>query len=377
MARPLAGVKVVHLVSLGPGPYCAMLLADMGCDVTIVDRVHPMTVSVAQDKDPRRRGQKSIALNLKSPDALTVLHDLIRGADVFIEGMRPGVAERMGAGPQQCLSLNPRLIYARITGWGQDGPLAQRAGHDINYVALSGALLAMGKPDEPPPVPLNLLGDYAGGGVFVALGIVSALYERQRSGCGQVIDGAIADGVGSLTTAVMGMLATGKWGKRGESLFDGSAPWYRTYATRDGGFIAVGAIEPQFYKLLMEGLGLDPARWDRSDPRVWPEMAEIFSTLFRAQDRDHWERVFAGTDACVSPVLSFAEAISHPHHQARNAYFKLAGVVQPAVAPRLDGSAAQEISAPPAIGQDTDAVLRSLGRTNVNIAMLRDNGAAA
>jgi alpha-methylacyl-CoA racemase len=377
MAGPLAGVKVVHLASLGPGPYCAMLLADLGCEVVIVDRTQPMTVSVEQGRDPRRRGQKSIALDLKKPQARVALLDLVQQADVLIEGMRPGATERLGVGPQDCLAINPGLVYTRVTGWGQEGPLVQCAGHDINYVALSGALLAMGTPGEPPPVPLNLLGDYAGGGVFVAMGIVAALFERERSGRGQVIDGAIADGVGSLTAAAMGMLAAGLWGPRGTNVFDGSAPWYRTYATRDGGFVAVGAIEPQFYRLLLKSLGLDPGRWDREDPRNWPDMSATFARLFAAEDRAHWESVFGATDACVSPVLSFEEAVHHPHHAARRAYVRIGDVVQPAAAPRFSRSAGAETAPPPPVGRDTDAILQDLGRSTEEIAALRAAGAAA
>ncbi|SEF15492.1 alpha-methylacyl-CoA racemase [Rhizobiales bacterium GAS191] len=377
MAGPLSGVKVVHLASLGPGPYCAMLLADMGCEVVIVDRTQPMTVSVEQGQDPRRRGQKSIALDLKRPEGLAALLDLVRWADVFIEGMRPGATERLGVGPAACLAINPGLVYARVTGWGQDGPLAERAGHDINYIALSGALLAMGEPGEPPPVPLNLLGDYAGGGVFVAMGIAAALYERERSGKGQVIDGAIADGVGSLTAATMGMLAAGRWGARGTNPFDGSAPWYRTYATHDGGFVAVGAIEPQFYRMLLKGLGLDPDRWNRDDPRNWPDMIETFTGLFDAKDRDHWEHVFGATDACVSPVLTFEEATRHPHHAARASYVEIAGVAQPVPAPRFSRSVAAHLELPPPIGRDTDAVLSSIGRSDEEIVAMRASGAAA
>lgn len=377
MTGPLAGVKAVHLASLGPGPYCAMLLADMGCDVTIVDRVAPMMVSVPQDRDPRRRGQKSIALDLKNPAARETLLDLVRRSDVFIEGMRPGATERLGVGPDDCLGINPRLIYARVTGWGQEGPLAERAGHDINYIALSGALLAMGAPGEPPPVPLNLLGDYAGGGVFVAMGVAAALFEREQSGRGQVIDGAIADGVNSLTSATMGMLAAGRWGPRGANPFDGSAPWYRTFATRDGGFVAVGAIEPQFYRLLLEGLGIEHQRWNRDDPRNWPDMIETFEKAFATEDRDHWERIFDGGDACVSPILSFGEAIRHPHHVARRSYVDIGGVAQPAPAPRFGRSMAEGVDAPPAVGRDTDAILKSLGRTKEQIAALRGAGAAA
>lgn len=375
-AGPLAGVRVVHLASRGPGPYAAMLLADLGAEVTIVDRVAPMAVSVPQELDPRRRGQRSIALDLKHEAAKAVVMDLVRRADVLVEGMRPGAAERLGVGPEACHAINPRLIYARVTGWGQTGPLADRAGHDINYIALSGALLAMGNPGERPPVPLNLLGDYAGGGAFVAIGVLAALHERIGTGSGQVIDCAIVDGVASLSAATMGMLAAGRWGGRGGNVFDGSAPWYRTYETRDGGYVAVGAIEPQFFRALLEGLGLDPSEWRREDPRRWPDMTARLEAVFRSRDRADWERLFEGTDACVTPVLSFAEAPGHPHHAARGTYAAIAGVPQPAPAPRV-GTERELPSTSPGIGRDTDAILAELGWTESSIRALRAARAAA
>jgi alpha-methylacyl-CoA racemase len=354
-----------------------MLLADLGAEITVIDRTQPMMVSVPQGQDPRRRGQQSIALNLKDAEARQILVDLVRQADVLIEGMRPGAAERLGIGPDVCGSINPKLIYARVTGWGQVGPLAQRAGHDINYIALSGALLAMGEPGTPPPVPLNLLGDYAGGGAFVAMGVLAALHERTRSGQGQVIDAAIVDGVASLTTATMGMLAAGRWGDRGTNLFDGSVPWYRTYATRDGGFVAVGAIEPQFFAELLAGLGLDPADWNQEDRTCWPAMAATFAEIFAREDRDHWEAAFDNTDACVSPVLSFAEAQCHPHHASRGTYVPIGGVAQPAPAPRLLGTPAALPAEPPPEGASTNKILSLLGRGTEEIARLRAKGAVA
>lgn len=371
---PLAGIRVVHLASLGPGPYAAMLLADLGCEVTIIDRIEPMMVSMPQACDPRRRGQRSIALDLKNTQARAIALDLIDQSDVLIEGMRPGVAERLGLGPQDCLQRNPRLVYARVTGWGQSGPLAQRAGHDINYIALSGALHAMGDPDRPPVPPLNLLGDYAGGGAFVVMGVMAALLERERSGRGQVIDGAIIDGVASLSTATMGMCAAGLWGARGTNAFDGSTPWYRTYRTRDGGFVAVGAIEPPFYQALLQGLGLDPDRWSRDDRTRWSAITDKFAEIFGSQDRDHWERVFEGSDACVSPVLTFEEAAAHPHHRSRGTYTRVAGVTQPAPAPRLSRSLPDQPGEPQAQGAQTDVVLRELGRSAEEIGRLRAGG---
>ncbi len=367
----LSGYKLTHLASLGPGPYAAMLLADMGCEVTIIDRIEPMMVSMPQEVDPRRRGQRSIALDLKSTEGRAIARKLIAQSDVVIEGMRPGVAERLGLGPGDCFPSNPGLIYSRVTGWGQSGPLAMRAGHDINYVALSGALLAMGDVDRPPPVPLNLLGDYAGGGAFAAMGILAALLERQRTGRGQVLDAAIVDGVASLTTANMGMRAAGLWGARGSNLFDGSVPWYRTYRTSDNGFVAVGALEPAFYGALLQGLGLDPAECSRADKARWPAIASKLADVFASQTRDHWQRTFAGTDACVSPVLSFDEAVSDPHHRARGTYIQVGKVPQPAQAPRLVSTPTDQIAEPPRPGAHTHTVLRELGLSELDIAELR------
>ena len=372
----LSGYKVTHLASLGPGPYAAMLLSDMGCEVTIVDRIEPMTVSMPQAVDPRRRGQRSIALDLKSTEGRSIARKLIAQSDVVIEGMRPGVAERLGLGPEDCFPSNPGLIYSRVTGWGQSGPLAMRAGHDINYVALSGALLAMGDTDRPPPVPLNLLGDYAGGGAFAALGILAALLERQRTGRGQVLDAAIVDGVASLTSATMGMYAAGLWGARGSNLFDGSAPWYRTYRTSDNGFVAVGALEPAFYGALLQGLGLDAVEWSRADKARWPVIAHKFTDVFASQTRDHWQQVFAGTDACVSAVLSFDEAVSDPHHRARGTYVQVGSIPQPAPAPRLNSTPAGEMAEPPRVGAHTDTVLRELGLSDLEIANLHAHALA-
>lgn len=376
-AGPLAGLRAVHLASLGPGPYAAMLLADLGCEVIIVDRISPMTTSVPAEGDPRRRGQRSIRLDLKRAEARTVLEDLIGGADVFIEGMRPGAAERLDLGPDRMLERNARLIYARMTGWGQNGPLALRAGHDINYLALTGALHAMGDQDRPPPVPLNLLGDYAGGGTFLVMGVLAALLERGASGRGQVVDTAIVDGVGSLTAATLGMLANGDWHGRGHNVLDGGLPWYRTYRTRDGGFVAVGAIEPQFYAELLHRLDLDPANFPRDDIATHAALARTLSEIFGSHDRSHWETLFADSDACVTPVLTFDEALTHPHHTARAGYLDLGGVPQPAPAPRLSRTCAPSPTEPPALGRDTDTVLREIGRSSTEISALRQIGAIA
>ena len=376
-AGPLAGIRVVLLASLGPGPYAAMLLADLGCEVVVVDRVTPTATSVPAERDPRRRGQRSIRLDLKQSDARMVLDSLIAAADVLIEGMRPGVAERLGLSPQRLLDFNPGLVYARMTGWGQDGPLASRAGHDINYIALTGALHAMGDSDRPPPVPLNLLGDYAGGGAFLVLGVLAALLERGTSGRGQVIDAAIVDGVSSLTAPILGMLASGRWHGRGTNVLDGGAPWYRTYRTRDGGFVAVGAIEPQFYAELLGRLGLDPADFPRQDSASRVHLEGALTQTFGSRDRRHWEELFADSDACVTPVLTFDEALNHPHQASRAGYLDLAGVRQPAPAPRLSRTPAPPPAAPPGLGEHTDTILRELGWSAAQITALHDTGAVA
>ena len=372
-ALPLAGTSAISLASLGPGPYAAMLLADLGCDVTIIDRIDPVQTSMPLDRDPRRRGQRSIAMDLKRPEARALLDRMISDADILMEGMRPGAAEKIGLAPARCADLNPGLIYARITGWGQDGPLSRQAGHDINYIALSGALHAMGDATMPPPVPLNLLGDYAGGGMFVALGIVSALFERTRSGKGQVIDGAIVDGVASLTTATLGMLAAGLWGGRASNILDGGAPFYRTYRTADGGYMAVGAIEPKFFAELLSGLGLDSAQWTQDDRTQWPRMTEAIADRFAAQTQSHWEMVFDGSDACVSPVLTFAEAASHPHHRTRQTYFAVDGIIQPAPGPRMNGANAPPPQGIPGAGAHSDEILAALNLSPTDIVNLRNN----
>ncbi|TQC47839.1 CoA transferase [Rhodococcus sp. WS4] len=368
--RPLDGVRVVHLASLGPGPYGAMLLADMGADVVVVDRVPALTGSMPPEADPRRRGQRSIAVDLRNERGRAIVTDLVASADVLIEGMRPGVAERLGVGPQDCRALNNRLIYARMTGWGQEGRLAKTAGHDINYVAATGALYAMGDPAEPPPVPLNLLGDYAGGGVFLVLGVLAALWERERTGVGTVVDTAIVDGVASLTAATLGMAAAGLWHGRGQNTFDGSRPWYRTYQTRDGGYMAVGAIEPQFYAAMLRTLGLDPSQWQRNDDLDTAALTAELTAIFKTRDRDDWTAVFAEIDACVSPVLSFDEATTSPTARERHAYVDIAGVVQPAPLPRLDNHPMTVPTPPPTTGRDSAAILTELGRNDDEIRLL-------
>jgi alpha-methylacyl-CoA racemase len=374
---PLHGVRVVEIASLAPAPFGCMILADLGADVLRVDRAERCGPDARVPVDPLSRGRRSIGLNLKDPAAVGLLLRLAEEADVLVEGFRPGVAERLGFGPQVCAQRNPGLIFARMTGWGQDGPLAPTAGHDIDYIAISGALSPIGRAGEPPVPPLNLVGDFGGGGMLMALGILAALVERASSGLGQVVDAAMVDGSALLTSFLYGMRAVGAWqDQRGSNLLDGGAPFYDTYATAGGGAVAVGALEPQFYAALLAGLGLSdadlPAQHDRAG---WPVLRERFAAIFAARSRDEWAEVFAGTDACVSPVLSLAEAPVHPHAAARNAFVEVGGVVQPAPAPRFGRSAAGPPAPPPRPGADTDAVLAGLGLPDAQVADLRARGA--
>jgi crotonobetainyl-CoA:carnitine CoA-transferase CaiB-like acyl-CoA transferase len=328
---PLAGVRVVELAGLAPGPFGCMVVADLGADVVRVDR--PGT---APD-GPLQRGRRVTVLDLKSPDGVAGLLRLVDRADVLVEGFRPGVAERLGFGPPVCLARNPRLVYARMTGWGQDGPLAARAGHDIDFLAVSGALEPLGRANDRPHAPMNLLGDFGGGGMLLAVGVLAALLERERSGAGQVVDAAMVEGSALLTTLLHGMLAAGAWSEpRGQNLLDGGAPFYDTYRTADGGFVAVGALEPRFYAALLAGLGLAgldlPGQYDRGG---WPELRRRFADRFAQRTRAEWTAAFADTDACVAPVLSPGEAHRHPHNAARGTFVEVGGVRQPAPAPRF------------------------------------------
>lgn len=334
MAGPLHGLRVVEMMGIGPGPFCAMMLADMGAQVLRVSRPgyrHDPT-------DVAARGRSVMELDLRAPDAVARMLDILGDADVLIEGYRPGVMERLGLGPDTCLKANPGLIYGRMTGWGQHGPLSQAAGHDINYIAITGALHGIGRADEPPVPPLNYVGDFGGGAMMLAFGIVSALYERQGSGRGQVIDAAMTDGAALLSAMIYGFKAAGRWNnERGENLLDGGAHFYDTYVCADGRHVAVGAIEPQFYALLREHCGLaeDEAFDAQFDPACWPFLKQRLAEIFRSRTRDEWRRLLEGTDACFSPVLDWDEAPEHPHNVSRETFITLDGVVQPAPAPRF------------------------------------------
>ena len=328
-AGPLVGVTVVELAGMGPGPHAAMMLADLGADVVRIQRPGAAAAGA------QLRGRRIVVADLKDADDLDRVRRLIDGADVLLEGFRPGVTERLGLGPDECHRRNPGLVYTRITGWGQTGPRAQQAGHDINYVGLTGLLHAMGTPDRPPPPPLNLVGDYGGGSLFAVVGVLAALVERQASGRGQVIDAAIVDGASMLGHVLWAMRADGRWSdERGDNLFDGSAPFYRTYECADGGYVAVGALEPNFFAEMLRLLEIDPATVGAQRDRAhWPAMHQVVSDRFRQHPREHWAEVFAGSDACVTPVLSAAEAMDDPHLRARNVFVDVDGVRQPAPAP--------------------------------------------
>ncbi|MBW4701059.1 CaiB/BaiF CoA-transferase family protein [Micromonospora sp. RL09-050-HVF-A] len=337
---PLAGVRVVELASLAPAPFGCMVLADLGADVVRVDRPGGPAPGrlAAPTTGPLHRGRRVTTLDLKTPAGVADLLRLVERADVLVEAYRPGVAERLGFGPRTCRDRNPRLVYARLTGWGQDGPLAARAGHDIDYIALSGALEPLGRPGERPHAPLNLLGDFAGGGMLLATGVLAALLERERSDLGQVVDAAMVDGSALLTAFLHGMLGDGRWSApRGANLLDGGAPFYDTYRTADDRFVAVGALEPAFYAALLTGLGLadDPTLPAQHDPDGWPELRRRFTARFAERTRDEWTAVFADLDACVAPVLAPTEAHRHPHNAARGTFVAVGGEVQPAPAPRF------------------------------------------
>jgi alpha-methylacyl-CoA racemase len=350
VAGPLAGLKVVELAGLGPGPHAAMIFADLGADVVRVDRpAGGLQLGSPDAPDPTLRGRRRVAADLKDPAGQETVLRLVERADVLLEGYRPGVTERLGVGPADCHARNPRLIYGRMTGWGQDGPLAARAGHDINYISLTGALHAIGRADQRPVPPLNLVGDYGGGSMLLVTGVLAALWEAQRSGQGQVVDAAMVDGASVLVQLVWGLRAQDMWSdERGANLLDGHAPFYDTYPCADGRYVAVGALEPQFYAALLAGLQIDPARLpEQYDRAGWPTLRARFTAEFLSRGRDEWAEVFAGTDACVTPVLTFGEAATHPHLAARHTIVTDdTGVPQAAPAPRFSRTAPQLPPAP-------------------------------
>ncbi|MEU0770422.1 CaiB/BaiF CoA transferase family protein [Streptomyces albogriseolus] len=359
---PLTGVRVVELAGIGPGPFAAMLLADLGADVVRVDRPGGPGLGIDPARDVTNRNKRSVVVDLKAPDGAARVLDLAERADILIEGYRPGVAERLGVGPEDCRARNPRLVYGRMTGWGQDGPLADRAGHDIGYIAVTGALGMTGEPGRPPVAPANLLGDYAGGSLYLVVGVLAALHHARATGTGQVVDAAIVDGTAHLTSMIHGMLAAGVWqDRRGANLLDGGCPYYGTYATADGGHMAVGALEPRFYAEFLRLLDLTDLAGAHADVTRWPELRTRVAERFASRTRDAWTAVFEGTDACVAPVLSLREAPHHPHLAARSTFTDHAGITQPAPAPRFSATPATVRTGPARPGADTEDVARDWG----------------
>jgi alpha-methylacyl-CoA racemase len=378
---PLEGVKVIEIAGIGPGPFCCMMLADMGAEVLRIDRNDTVELGIVME--PRfnvlNRGRRSVGINLKTPLGVAAVKRLLAGADALVEGFRPGVMERLGLGPKECLAVNPRLVFGRMTGFGQQGPLARAAGHDINYIALTGALHAIGRKEGRPVPPLNLVGDFGGGAMYLAFGIVCALLEARRSGMGQVVDAAIVDGAASLLTFAYGLMRAGMWmDERGENALDSGAPWYDVYETSDHRYVSIGAIEGRFYQDLLRRLGLDeenlPSQLDRSG---WPSLRAKLEAVFRTKTREEWSRLLEGTDTCFAPVLAIDEAPQHPHAVARGNYVTVAGIKQPGPAPRFSRTRPEVRSPPPEAGQHTEEALRDWGFSSEEIAELRAAAAIA
>ncbi|RZU45412.1 alpha-methylacyl-CoA racemase [Streptomyces sp. BK022] len=356
---PLSGVRVVELAGIGPGPFAAMLLADLGADVVRVDRPGGPGLGIDPARDVTNRNKRSVVVDLKAPDGAARVLDLAERADVLLEGYRPGVAERLGVGPADCHARNPRLVYGRMTGWGQDGPLADRAGHDASYIAVTGTLGMIGRPGEPPALPANLLGDYAGGSLYLVVGVLAALHHARATGTGQVVDAAIVDGTAHLSAMIHGMLAAGAWqDRRAANLLDGGCPYYGTYETADGKYMAVGALEPRFYAEFLRLLDLGGLAGAHHDPARWPELRERVAARFKSGTRAEWTSRFEGTDACVAPVLSLREAPHHPHLAARATFTEHDGLVQPAPAPRFSATPTRVRTGPALPGTGAEDVAR-------------------
>jgi alpha-methylacyl-CoA racemase len=371
---PLHGVKVIEFAGIGPGPFCAMLLSDMGAEVVRIDRKGGRG---ANKFDITSRGRRSIALDLKNPDAVKTAITLISQADALLEGFRPGVMEKLGLGPDVALKANPKLVYGRMTGWGQTGPLSQAAGHDINYIALTGALHAIGRKGETPVPPLNLVGDFGGGALYLAFGMACALFEARGSGKGQVVDCAMTDGAASLMSMFYGFKAMGMWGDdKGENLLDGGAHFYDTYETSDGKWVSIGSIEPQFYALLLEKTGItDPEFQSQMDRSKWPALKAKIAAVIKTKSRDQWDKLMEGTDVCYAPVLSLSEAPQHPHNKARQAFVEVDGVTHPAPAPRFSRTVPEIQGVAPQSGQHNEAILKDWGFSADAIAALKSSGA--
>lgn len=375
---PLKGIRIVEFSGIGPGPMCGMLLSDMGADVAVIDRLEPSGLGVPRPAkyDVTRRGRRSVALDLKHPDGIVAALDLVRGADALIEGFRPGTMERLGLGPDVCLKANPKLVYGRITGWGQDGPLAQAAGHDLNYIALSGALAAIGKKGESPTIPLNLIGDFGGGGMLLALGVLAAIIEAKTSGKGQVVDAAMAEGAATLLGPFFGLLAAGVHSlERGDNILDGGAPFYDVYECKGGGYISLGPVEGKFQRVMLERLGLDPAAFPKmSDRANWDAARAMIAARVKEKTRDEWSEVLEGTDACFAPVLDMREAPMHAHFQARDSFIDVDGVTQPAPVPRFSRTQSQAPTVFAGAGAEGRALLLDWGFDQKRIDALQAQG---
>lgn len=373
MTGPLTGIRIIEFSGIGPGPFCGMMLADHGAEVIRIDRKGTMS----SPDDVLGRSKSSIVVNLKAPDGVALVKELIKTSDGLIEGYRPGVMERLGLGPDGLLEDNPNLVYGRMTGWGQTGPLAQAAGHDINYIALSGALHSCGRANEKPTPPVNYLGDFGGGAMMLAFGMVAALLAIKNGAKGQVVDCAMTDGSAILTAMTWTLLNTGMWkDERGVNFIDTGAHYYDTYETSDNQWISIGAIEPQFYALLLEKTGLsdDPLFAAQHDQSAWPDLKDRLTELFKMKTRDEWCAIMEGTDVCFAPVLSMREAPDHPHNQARETFTAVDGAIQPTPAPRFDGTVSAAPKRAPALGADTHAILAALGQSDENIAALEKDG---
>lgn len=371
----LSGYKIIELSGIGPGPLCGMLFADLGAEVIRIDRKNTVMPNQQAKYDITGRSKKSICLNLKDPNSKDILFKLIKNADALIEGFRPGVTEKLGIGPDDCLKHNEKLVYGRITGWGQSGPLAQAAGHDINYIALAGALYSIWG-ENKPSIPLNLIGDYGGGTMFLAFGVCAALLSANRTGKGQVVDAAMIDGVSALTSIFHSLSQSGIWNvnNRGRNLFDGGAPFYQVYETKDGHHISIGSLEPQFYQLLIEKLDLGDEFKNQMQFDKWDMLKEKLITIFKKRTRDEWNEIFEGTDVCYAPVLSINEVMNHKHMQERNSFLKINDVTQPAPAPRFSVTPSSSPSAAPDIGQDNESIMLDIGYSKEQIKELEDKG---
>jgi len=381
---PLEGIRIVELAGIGPGPFCAMLLSDMGAEIIRVDRAAMVGLDTDRDGNDSRfnllaRGRRNIAVDLKNPAAVDAVLRLIDQADALLEGFRPGVMERLGLGPDLCLARNPKLVYGRMTGWGQDGPIAHIAGHDINYIALSGVLHSIGEAGGPPVPPLNLVGDFGGGALYLAMGVLAGIISARATGKGQVIDCSMVEGSASLMMMMYGALASGAWQEeRGQNRTDGGAHYYQVYETKDGEYVSVGAIEPQFYALLLKHTGLEgedlPPQTDRAR---WPEMHERLVRIFKSKTRAEWTEIMQQTDICFAPVLRMSEAIEHPHNRHRSSFVEVDGIAQPGPAPRFLGTPTRVQRPPARVGEHTEAILRDWAFSAAEIAELHRSGAVA